>query len=323
MACSGTAVELAFQALASREWLGLAGMKHWFDPIVGLLVRADLVVPGISGEAETSSSEYRIHSVALDPRLVELARADGERGNLAAFGIDGKSTKHEGRGKGVGTLYNQVLVSEDGHPGWHWLSKEASPFSLLGPFADRPACAARRLQPPHFSSALRDALTTIKLSPWYDDFLSYLKVLRPSVTSIESIAVGDRDEPFIFEQQPRVGYPVAYAGDGFYHTLLVASALAKAKGGTAALDEPQIFAHPRMMPTLPRLFHRAVKDGTQVLVATHSLELVAATLDEFGADIGQVVVIGLRLEAGELDPNLITGPEAFRRVLEMKDDLRL
>jgi hypothetical protein len=200
------------------------------------------------------------------------------------------------------------------------------PFALQNAFVDRPAGATRRLADPRFSSAHRDALTAIKLSPWYDELFSYLQVLRPTLTSIESIAVGDRDEPHIVERDPkqgRVGYPLAYAGDGFRRSLLLAGTFARAKGGVAAVDEPEAFAHPGMFGPLTGLIRRAVADGTQVVMATHSLEFVAAALQAFEDQPEKAAVVGLRMESGVLDPLLVTGPDAHRRVIEFGHDLRL
>jgi len=186
----------------------------------------------------------------------------------------------------------------------------------------RPALANATANP-RYSSSLRDALSEIKLSPWYDDFFEYLKLLRPSLLSIENIAVGDRDEPFMFEGPPRKGYPVAFAGDGFRRVLLVAATMAKAKGGVAALDEPEAFAHPKMFGVLCQLIHRAIDEGTQVMIATHSLEFVRAALCEFGEATDKACVVGLTMEQGVLDPLVVSGPDAFQRVVEWKDDLRL
>ncbi len=192
-----------------------------------------------------------------------------------------------------------------------------------GTFTDRPAGARHRFAAPRSSSALRDALTAIKLTPWYDEFVRYLRELRPRLDSIESIAVGDRDEPFMFDREPRVAYPVAYAGDGFRRALLLAAALAQAKGGVAALDEPEAFAHPKMLPALTRLFQRALGDGTQILVATYNLEFVAAVLGGLDGQSESAAVVGLSFRDGAPSPVVIAGPEAQRRVVELGDDLRL
>jgi hypothetical protein len=67
----------------------------------------------------------------------------------------------------------------------------------------------------------------------------------------------------------------------------------------------------------------AVHDGTQVVFATHSLEFIATALRVFEDEPEKVAVIGLRMEAGVLDPVVIEGPDAKRRVLELGHDVRL
>jgi hypothetical protein len=301
VACAGTSPSAAFEALATREWLGTAGMKYWFDE-KGADVDATFEPNTVSG-AEQSPSRVRLHRTQQHPNdlVVNQLQTDGAILNVHFCTVD-----EDGCLTGRGHVFPGRL-----------------PFAMQGNFVDRPAGASARFHGGHFSSALRSALTAIKLSSWYDDWFKYLQELRPNVTSIESIAVGDRDEPHLFEGKPRIGYPLAYAGDGFRRALLLAGAFARAKGGVAAIDEPEVFAHPGMFGAIASLMRLAVHDGTQVVFATHSLEFIATALRVFEDEPEKVAVIGLRMEAGVLDPVVIEGPDAKRRVLELGHDVRL
>jgi len=199
------------------------------------------------------------------------------------------------------------------------------PYELVHAFVDLPAGARSRLTKTTFSSALRDALTAIKLSPLFDDWLDYLRALRPNISSIESISLGDRDEPFVFEriEKNRVGFPLAFAGDGFRRSLLLAGAFARAKTGIVAIDEPEAFAHPSLFTSVAKLISRGVADKTQVIMATHSLEFVGALLDEFTTDLSKVAVFGLSVAGGKMDAVRIAGDDAQKRVHELGHDLRL
>ena len=299
VACAGRSPKAAFEALASREWLGIAGMKYWFDE-KGAVVEATFE-PGDG--AELSTSTVGVLRMQIISSVLGLLQMQPNGSSVDAvhcnFNEDGVITGFEG--------------SQEGR----------LPFALQGNFVDRPAGANARFQGGRFSSALRTALTSIKMSSWYDDWFKYLQELRPNVTSIESLAVGERDEPHVFEGSPRIGYPLAYAGDGFRRALLLAGAFARAKGGVAAIDEPEVFAHPGMFGAIASLMRLSVHDGTQVVFATHSLEFVATALRVFEEEPEKVVVIGLRMEAGVLDPVVISGPDARRRVLELGHDVRL
>jgi AAA15 family ATPase/GTPase len=153
--------------------------------------------------------------------------------------------------------------------------------------------------------------------------MSYLKEIRPSIDSVESLAVGERDEPHVIEKNPRRGYPLAYAGDGFRRMLKLAAAFARTKGGVVAIDEPEAFAHPGLYRSLAKLLKRANGDGTQTFLATHSLEFTQAVLHEFDQSQNDVAVVGLSNDHGTIDSVVITGPNAYRRVVELGHDLRL
>ena len=310
VASAGLSMGELFHALASREWLGLAGLRYWFaDGAARVSTRFSMSV----GNAPAGA----LHKTSINIGEIGVGSPPGvdERGPIVSL-----SATLDDMGSRAWINADGLIFVMDGTP------KAPLPFVMQSAFVDRPAGATNRLSDPHFSSALRDALTTIKLSPWYDELFSYLQILRPTLTSIESIAVGDRDEPHTFERDPkqgRVGYPLAYAGDGFRRSLLLAGTFARAKGGVAAIDEPEAFAHPGMFTPLTSLIRRAVADGTQVVLSTHSLEFVAAALQAFEDQPEKAAVVGLRMESGVLDPLVVSDPDAHRRVLEFGHDLRL
>ncbi len=78
-----------------------------------------------------------------------------------------------------------------------------------------------------------------------------------------------------------------------------------------------------MAGVLARLFEKALADGTQILISTHSLEFVSTVLDALKDSAEQTAVVGLSLNDGVLSPVVIAGADAHRRVVELRDDLRL
>lgn len=301
--CAGEDAESAFASLAQREWLGLEGMQFWFT-------RSDTT----AHVALWQGDDHRVAAIdvgiskALDPHLASVARIAGKEGELLALDLNSRQ---------------QALINRDGEVVESYDDRTFRPFTLETAFVDRPAGARNRYAQEIFSSAHREALKNIKLTPYYDDFIAYLGEIRPSIESVESLAVGDRDEPHLIETNPRHGYPLAYAGDGFRRMLKLAAAFARTKGGVVAIDEPEAFAHPGLYGSVSRLLRRANGDGTQVFMATHSLEFIKAVLCEFERDPEVVAVVGLSNDRGHIDPVVITGPNAYRRVVELGDDLRL
>jgi hypothetical protein len=298
--CAGSDVEAAFSAVSRREWVGLAGTAYWFDK------------QGCRVEGTRDTGSTLLTTVMFGPPradIFQIALQKGARGELLGF-LAGSGSA-------------QGVVDEDGRLVERVAAHRALPFALEVAQVDRPAGARHRFGADRFSSGLRHALGRIKLTPWYDDLITYLQVIRPTLSSIESIAVGDRDEPHMFEKYPRVGYPIAYSGDGFRRALLLASAFAEAKGGVVAIDEPEAFAHPRLFSSVAKLIRRCRADGTEVFLATHSLEFVQVVLSEFSDEPGQCAVVGLRNDRGSIDPVVVGGADAHRRIIEMGDDLRL
>lgn len=60
-----------------------------------------------------------------------------------------------------------------------------------------------------------------------------------------------------------------------------------------------------------------------MIIATHSLEFTASLLAELEATPDQASVIALNQKGGVIDPVVIAGPDAHRRVVELSDDLRI
>jgi energy-coupling factor transporter ATP-binding protein EcfA2 len=302
VACANNSAEATFQALAKREWLGLEGMKYWFTKDDGTST-----ITAYEGRKEPAVTSSLLLGAPLPLELEEEARKAGAKGDIEMFS---------------GSFF-LAMIDEEGELYKERSDKPFKLFSLESLSVDRPVGARRRYVGKRFSNALRTALKELKLKPYYDEVVQYLRILRPNLSSIENLAVGDRDEPFVIENNPRIVYPLSYAGDGFRRIMLIAGALAGTKGGVVAIDEPEAYAHPRLFAVLAQMTRRACVEGTQIVMATHSLEFVKATLTEFENDTDKIAVIGLSNERGSLNSVVITGPNACRRVVELGDDLRL
>jgi hypothetical protein len=188
ISCAGGNARTTFEALASREWLGLSSIElslgaeraaqitATFDrEVLGRATGVDIELTQPSGggfdlEARQAGIRDPYVVLAVVPTFMDAAGAKWGR-----------------------TPAGWVIVDEDGSVRLSMgePSEIGVPFSLQSAFVDRPAGARQRLAG-RFSSALRDAMTEIKLSPWYDDLVEYLRVSRPNLNSIESLAVGDR-----------------------------------------------------------------------------------------------------------------------------------
>jgi predicted ATPase len=118
--------------------------------------------------------------------------------------------------------------------------------------------------------------------------------------------------------------PAALAGDGIALLLRLGFELTVRSGGVALMEEPEVHAHPAALRQAARSIVAAVRRGVQVVLTTHSMELIDALLAQASTtkDTDKISVFRLQLQDGVLQSSRLAGPEvAFARGA-IEDDLR-
>lgn len=149
-----------------------------------------------------------------------------------------------------------------------------------------------------------------------------LRTMIPNIDHLEILTEGSN--PILHIVYSDHSVPVALAGDGIQALLRLSLELAVRPGGTVLLEEPEVHQHPAAIRQSARAIQAAVRRGVQVILTTHSLELIDALLAEAetDADIEKMSVYRLRLDNGLLKSSCVGGEDiAFSRV-EIGDDLR-
>jgi len=117
--------------------------------------------------------------------------------------------------------------------------------------------------------------------------------------------------------------PVELAGDGIHAAVRLALELAIPKGGLALLEEPEIHLHPAAIQLSARAILEATRREVQVVLSTHSLELIDALLEETNLDdLATTAVFRTRLDEGRLVTSLLSGSEAINARTLIAEDLR-
>ncbi len=153
-----------------------------------------------------------------------------------------------------------------------------------------------------------------------------LETIRQVVPSVEAIEVlTHHNDPRLHLTFPDGSVPVAVAGEGVQTLLRLCLELGSgAPTGTYLLEEPEIHQHPGAIRQSAKAIATAVSRGVQVILTTHSLELIDALLeylDERGLD--RLSLHRLRLpRTGDLVTSRLTGHEVLGARDEIKDDLR-
>ena len=118
--------------------------------------------------------------------------------------------------------------------------------------------------------------------------------------------------------------PVGVQGEAIETLLRLALELAACAQGIVMLEEPEVHQHPRVIRESARVILEAVKRDIQVIITTHSLELIDALLGE-AKDRGmldQLAVFRTNLTEGQLATSRISGADAAFSRQQIEDDLR-
>ena len=118
--------------------------------------------------------------------------------------------------------------------------------------------------------------------------------------------------------------PVSLAGDGVQSLVRTALELSSRPGGVVLLEEPEIHQHPAAIWQTAAAIFTAVRRGVQVIVSTHSLELIdglrAAAQDD--EELKKLSLYRLNLVNGELRSSRLDGMEVASARAQIDEDLR-
>ena len=151
--------------------------------------------------------------------------------------------------------------------------------------------------------------------------MQLVEQLLPELKDIEILAPGK--QPVLYFDFGNRAIPMPLAGDGIVMLVSLAFELASLGGGVALLEEPEVHQHPRAIRQSARAIWTAVNRDIQVILTTHSLELIDALLAEGGEEnLGRLAVYRTSLKDGTLGTVRIPGEEAAFARAKIEDDLR-
>lgn len=132
------------------------------------------------------------------------------------------------------------------------------------------------------------------------------------------------DSPIIHLVFEDHSVPAALAGDGVLMVLRLIVELASRRGGVVLLEEPEVHQHPGAIRQSAKAILAAVRREIQVILTTHSLELIDALLAESSEDdLDKMAVYRLHLDStGLLESHRIPGREVLVARTQIEDDLR-
>jgi energy-coupling factor transporter ATP-binding protein EcfA2 len=280
------------QAAERREEVGLSASARWLLWKGGNNGPGEITVETDSGVRKCSLSITSSHSI-----------------NFTAIG--GKIRDQDASGKTTETEINLGFEAGQG-PGV---------YGFFKPLDDVPEVRFLDPRVVGLRTPLHQLYTRVVEKGLHKEAIASLKTLIPGIEDIRILAEGD--VPVVYLIFGGYAVPAALAGDGIRLLLHLTFELATRPGGLVLLEEPEVHMHPGAIWQSARAILAAVRRQIQVVLTTHSLELIDALVSECSdADLQLMSLYSLQLDGGILKFFRMAGPDvAFSRT-QIQDDLR-
>jgi predicted ATPase len=189
------------------------------------------------------------------------------------------------------------------------------------PLADVPEVHLVEAYPTAYQTPLHELYTKAVQNGRRKEAIGIVSEVFPGVTNVEILT--EHGDPILHVVFAEYSVPVNLVGDGIQSLLRLSLELAASGGGVALLEEPEVHQHPGAIRQSAKAILAAVRRDIQVVLTTHSLEMIdallAVSLDE---DLKHLSLYRLLLQDGILKYSRLPGPDiAFSRT-EIEDDLR-
>ena len=150
---------------------------------------------------------------------------------------------------------------------------------------------------------------------------SFITEMLPGVEDLEILA--PKNVPTLHLNFTDHAVPIGLAGDGVQLLLRLVLALTALPESTVLLEEPETHMHPGGIRIVASAIHGAVARGVQVVLTTHSLELIdALTLGRPAPEVEKLSTFRLALDRGTLKSSRLAGQEVALARSSIEDDLR-
>jgi hypothetical protein len=224
------------------------------------------------------------------------------------------------------TLITLAVINGPNRVGEGWvrgLKNKYHSHSSSGflPLEDVPEAHLVEAYPTGFQRPLHDLYTKAVQQGRRKEAIGIVSEVFPGVSNVEILT--EHGEPILHFVFADYSVPASLAGDGIQSLLRLSLELAASGGGVALLEEPEVHQHPGAIRRTARAILAAVRREVQVILTTHSLELIDALLAESSDhDLERLSLYQLQLQDGVLKSSRLPGLDiAFSRTT-IEDDLR-
>jgi predicted ATPase len=145
--------------------------------------------------------------------------------------------------------------------------------------------------------------------------------MDPEIRGLEILTEGDA--PMLHLAYEGRTVPAGLAGDGVESLVRLALELSMRDRGTVLIEEPEAHQHSRAIAQSAKVLVAAARTGCQVILTTHSMELLDDLLAELTDDEHSwLAVYRTRLDQGQLRVMRVKGEDVSAVRAGIGDDLR-
>jgi hypothetical protein len=150
--------------------------------------------------------------------------------------------------------------------------------------------------------------------------IELLQAVYPGITDLRIVSTPVEKKFILNVRESGRSVPAYLMGDGFKRAFQLAAEISLTKGGLTLLEEPECFQHPKALKKVANLILSAIGE-TQILLSTHSLELVDLLLGQESL-LSKILIYRTVLQDGELISVRIPGEQAREMRSELEEDPR-
>lgn len=192
--------------------------------------------------------------------------------------------------------------------------------SPLGQFPFPNIAFVAHFNPSH-ADAMADVFSDTVRAGRDDELNAMLELVIPDFDHL--LVLTEDNKPILCIKYKDRTAPVIVAGDGILRLVHLMLDLSSAPGGLALLEEPEVHQHPASLSITAKAIWAAVDRGIQVVIATHSQDLIDALLAQASeTQIDKLSVQRMWLRGGALSGIGTTGKDAEFSRAEVMSDLR-
>lgn len=172
----------------------------------------------------------------------------------------------------------------------------------------------------HASAPLYELYSGAVKAGLRNDAVAVMKTVVPGLANLEILT--EKGQPVLHFVFAHGSVPVTIAGDGLKALARITLDLASRSGGVVLLEEPEVHQHPRAIWQTAAVILASLRRDIQVILSTHSLELIQTIVRLAGDQLDQVGVFRTVLSDGALQMARFAGEELDFALNEVEEDLR-